>query len=831
MDNHSLSDDIHSGSYDLNGPLVSEDSLQSMMKEGDEEDESSSCDGDGDTDSNGWNQQANERTSLHSGGVLRKRNCDGQVESAPIFRTPSTEYDNNNNNNNEHSESYSDDGERPSSYRRGYQTSSKFHTNRRSSNQTDATPRFHNTGNTSPRPYPTELTLNEEEDLPPVPRHIGNVASSYHSRDRSMGSLEKSQSSLANVNSYNNSGAGFSIGAGDASVSSQSQVTNSIAPPSILLTPTSNMHSSYIRHTPEGSRHGHHVSMTGAVEPLPLTPDSKQSGASTMFTHTTGQQSTVQRRGRNPANRDHFTDLSNHAGHAPTHRDHLDNMSFQSIGSVTERLADESAPPMLDRRSKDTDAASTMDDSDLNEPIQCLGVLCPMWFTNFVRAAPSLHQIAYWIVHMLPCFWCCRRAPPGNAAERAVLTRLNVLCLLMALVQLGAAVTLAIFLLVLDEEPRVFKGFAPHFWNLNGAVWSVGILGLILIITCLCTTRVLKEVDLIGAIRYLWVLLWWVPFEIFFNITLFDYHRVTTVWIKHWWLEPQMSIFRDYFCEEGTENSKCLVPILGGEEFDSEDDWCQSFYNATDCLDIQEEAQSDMLGVVLQFYTGLAGWGTILLFLMLLMVDALERIISKPIVQKSRETNVPAWLSLPTLTNALVGLILLFSPSSLMSSSSGSDSSWIGILYLVASALFLIALITGWFLSAYTIKNQGDKKTKNLAVIILITVMVCAVLLLTAIVVASLLFSANLLETPVREGERGEVACVVDHGASCTNCDAEIPSNRCPEWTLDDVTTILRAQLKQSATLASIFILYAISVLRFGITLRKHLSMYQIDYV
>ena len=103
--------------------------------------------------------------------------------------------------------------------------------------------------------------------------------------------------------------------------------------------------------------------------------------------------------------------------------------------------------------------------------------------------------------------------------------------------------------------------------------------------------------------------------------------------------------------------------------------------------------------------------------------------------------------------------------------------------------------------------------------------------MLATIFVASIMFSGNLLLAPIGESERGEVACFVDRGVSCTNCDALIPRNRCPEWTLEEVTKILQTQLKQSATLAAIFFLYAVSVLRFGFVLRRHLAMYQIDYV
>lgn len=297
------------------------------------------------------------------------------------------------------------------------------------------------------------------------------------------------------------------------------------------------------------------------------------------------------------------------------------------------------------------------------------------------------------------------------------------------------------------------------------------------------------------------------------------------------WLEDHMSWFREFFCPDGTTFSKCLVPILGGPDYDSENQWCLANYNATDCAIIRNDAQSRMGAMMLTFYTGLAGWSSALLFVMMLVVNSLERIITKPIVQKSRESNVPAWLSLPSITNTLVGIILLFSPSSLLSSSSGAESSWIGVVYMVAGGLFLIALITGWYLSAYTIQNHADKQTKNIAVLILITMMAANVVMLAAIFVASILFSANLINSPIDENQRGEVACHVDRNATCTRCDAIIFSDRCPEWGLDEVTTILQTQLKQSATLASIFVLYAVSVFRFGVTLRRHLSLYQIDYV
>ena len=50
------------------------------------------------------------------------------------------------------------------------------------------------------------------------------------------------------------------------------------------------------------------------------------------------------------------------------------------------------------------------------------------------------------------------------------------------------------------------------------------------------------------------------------------------------------------------------------------------------------------------------------MFIMLLIIKSLERIISKPMVQKSREVNVVGWLTFPVCCTALFGSIILFSP-------------------------------------------------------------------------------------------------------------------------------------------------------------------------
>jgi hypothetical protein len=72
---------------------------------------------------------------------------------------------------------------------------------------------------------------------------------------------------------------------------------------------------------------------------------------------------------------------------------------------------------------------------------------------------------------------------------------------------------------------------------------------------------------------------------------------------------------------------------------------------------------------------------------------------------------------------------------------------------------------------------------------------------------------------------------MLDSGGSCTGCDSPYPEDVCPEWSEADVTRVLKTIMKQSATVAAIFLVYALTTLRYGFLLLKHVSSYQIDYV
>ena len=262
---------------------------------------------------------------------------------------------------------------------------------------------------------------------------------------------------------------------------------------------------------------------------------------------------------------------------------------------------------------------------------------------------------------------------------------------------------------------------------MGGCLLSLALVGLVIFLTMILTIPKIKRVNLDAAIQYMWILYWVLPIEILFVIALFDYHRVTGVWIKHWWSTPSMAFFRRLCCEEGTANTKCAVPIKGGHDFASSMAWCEANHDgATDCDDIRKKAvaQMEIYGYYFLYINAIAG--AVLIILLLLALGLLEGIISAPIVQRSKESNISLWLTLPIIGCFAFGAILQFAPQSLIPNA--PELSWIGITYLVTGVAFTISALLGWFISLKSVMNLRDKTHKEIAVYLFIIMIIVTII-------------------------------------------------------------------------------------------------------
>jgi hypothetical protein len=151
-------------------------------------------------------------------------------------------------------------------------------------------------------------------------------------------------------------------------------------------------------------------------------------------------------------------------------------------------------------------------------------IICGVEMPFKLPVKPSWNRLSSMIVRHAPCFWCCTNPLETSATDRAILYRLNILCAVFALAQVGVSFFLIIILMAgpsggneQDETNRL----TPNLWNLNGSIFFLGCVGFILLVTVLLTMRVIREVNLVGAVRYMWALIWILPMEIFFVISLF----------------------------------------------------------------------------------------------------------------------------------------------------------------------------------------------------------------------------------------------------------------------------------------------------------------------
>lgn len=163
---------------------------------------------------------------------------------------------------------------------------------------------------------------------------------------------------------------------------------------------------------------------------------------------------------------------------------------------------------------------------------------------------------------------------------RSVLIRLTILCAIFALAQLISTLW---FYTVLESKALVDRTIPTetnieieyqsefevltNVWNINGSIWFLGVLSVVVLVAIVLTTRVVRNVNLAGAVRLFWVLLWVLPLQVVFLIGLFDSFGVTKVWVRYWWRDHTLAWFRRRFCDPpDLANTLCVVPVFQDEE-------------------------------------------------------------------------------------------------------------------------------------------------------------------------------------------------------------------------------------------------------------------------
>lgn len=452
----------------------------------------------------------------------------------------------------------------------------------------------------------------------------------------------------------------------------------------------------------------------------------------------------------------------------------------------------------------------------------------------------SWSLVGSYIIRSAPCFWCMKTVGV-SATDRQIVIRLNVLIVFFCFVQIASGLFLLITVLMgykqhaqIGAESRLYyEGdkdkpiVTQDLWSLTTFVYFLAGINVILLIAAMLAQRAIRYVNLTKSVRYMWVLFWILPLQIFFSIGLFDYNQVMEVWTKHWWDDKSLSWYRELFCDEGTAQGKCMVPVLGGLNYPDENSWCLAYFNATDCEDIRDGAQRDFVVANYVYFAVNGIWALILAVLMWVTLNVLQAIITLPIVQRSKESNIPLWLTFPIIGSYMIGYVLLFAETSI--DEVLEDIRWMGITYMVSGGSFTLLALVGLVLKCYPVLNTRQKKVKQSMIVLFIVVIILTIFAVAVVFATSLIYSLSIVGLPLTRYT--DIACALDVDGSCTGCDSPYPDLVCPEWSKDDVARVLQTITKQSATIAAIFLVYALATLRYGFVLFRHVSRYQIEYV
>ena len=277
------------------------------------------------------------------------------------------------------------------------------------------------------------------------------------------------------------------------------------------------------------------------------------------------------------------------------------------------------------------------------------------------------------IVRTAPCFWCSKKLGI-SATDREILLRLNRLCEFFCIVQIGAGIFLFVITVtgyveddseeLATEEGQDKPLVSPDLWNLEWFVYCLTMISVVLLIASILAQHHIRDVNLVGSVRFMWAFYWLLPVQIFFMIGLFDYFNVNEVKMKHWWDDPSMLKPREVYCEDGTANDECKVPIEGGIDYETEELWCQAYYKSDRCTEIRDSAQDKWIVTTRTFYTANGIWALLLVVVMWTSLNVLQAIITLPIVQRSKESNIPLWLTFPIAGCFIVGYFLHYSETS-----------------------------------------------------------------------------------------------------------------------------------------------------------------------
>mmetsp|Transcript_22256 Transcript_22256/g.28889 ORF Transcript_22256/g.28889 Transcript_22256/m.28889 type:complete len:402 (+) Transcript_22256:62-1267(+) len=332
---------------------------------------------------------------------------------------------------------------------------------------------------------------------------------------------------------------------------------------------------------------------------------------------------------------------------------------------------------------------------------------------------------------------------------------------------------------------------------------------------------VLSIIGAIGGYKVrLELLLWnfwgtvvfWGPLVIF-TISSICSHGLIGVWMWHHWADEGFEKMRYSHCQDGTAMTKCMVPIKGGDANETVASWCQTNYNATDCIDIKTDAYESALGYVVSWSIGTSVLAFLAALGLLVSLVMCVRIVTMPVIMRTLFDLINYLQVLPAGAALYFG-VFMYEREDLQLEDIG-----VGTALLIDGCLLFVMMLFGLLAGRW-------KNRKMLLVHICLMVMVIGLLIATC--AGTFLYIHDIHE---RYGKKTEeevwvIACRQDlYGCCC--CEED----RCPEWEAADIVKTVQSDLIVAGLVSIISIIFAVSALITSYILHDNLKGYKTDSI
>eukprot|EP00611_Tribonema_gayanum_P004862 TRINITY_DN1409_c0_g1_i1.p1 TRINITY_DN1409_c0_g1~~TRINITY_DN1409_c0_g1_i1.p1 ORF type:complete len:422 (+),score=119.76 TRINITY_DN1409_c0_g1_i1:62-1327(+) len=308
---------------------------------------------------------------------------------------------------------------------------------------------------------------------------------------------------------------------------------------------------------------------------------------------------------------------------------------------------------------------------------------------------------------------------------------------------------------------------------------------------------------------------------ILFGIAALDFQQQFAVWMRHHWTDNGMSEVRKTFCQEGTWDNKCTVPITG-YPYATPAAWCQAEQDgATDCAEIQQKALDAAKNVVRQAMNIAGAVAIVSVAEMIAAMFLTVRLVTVPIIMRSMQSVINYLMLCPVVASIVVGWFMGLNDN----------------LYKHYNMMDELHLFCGVVLLVCAFFGAAAGLTRHRRLLQIYIAGLSIVLFFYILLVGLSFYVYATLDDTIAgfsPEEAAKLACDDDFYQCCC-CEKdptglyEVPA--CPEWTSSEMADIAKVFLKLGALTTLLCSVFVMCGLLASLVLYSNLKGYRCAYV